>query len=833
VVLRPLVPTSSRIRPPSAELSSFVVEHLLSDRNFCRSLSPDQNRDLESLREEGNAELLGEALYSLGQSLEREEQDAAALRVYSALAESFPNHAASRERLQALLGTGPWQGRLEILSRRFVRQATDPAMIFSFGIAGGIASTLRSATLASLALRGPGLLSRCLGARFLAGSAGYLAEVPAFVGAGRLWRSVFGGEASENSWAEDLASAGLFLGVMKFSGFAGGELSARLTRNPLLRLGGTEVSGLGGVYLAHRLQESAGMHPARDEANRWVDSADTYLQMLVGVRLLGSHGASPAVEAVLLRSLQTEAPLRSSYPLEEGLTALRPVAPSYEDPSLLPSPAELSFEVTPVRQQLIDRYGPEAFRRIFPELHGVANHLQVEVASLEALLLRGVTSDNEIVQAGWQRLHYALQHSSEDAAVGSYLNVLLRRLSEEIVRRGDSIALNSLFTELHRGGSLEKLERFAALHLPAQDLFHVQTSSRSQGGLPSLIDLTVLRHAEGLPILIGAKQVLRSFLRRNASVSSRLLDGVRNNLLKYPELASHFDRAVQQAKLSPLSGLRLERALAVMGAEEPWYPKLLELSDPDIRLHGYRWDGIPAFANTGLIETQYDAYLADPRFHNLFREFLNDWKNGGHRLLARSLHYPAAREIIQEIWPTPRPLESHDMILALERLGDSLSKQVAQGLRSRGAVLLNILGPAEFNRLARNRSGGERGDLWSGFTVRGDSYYYPSNTIILRQIQNASPEVFPSLVFERLVTLVHEYDHHVYVSQASIPTLQMLEEEMSAHLRHMQFRLRHGSRQATAEILRRSPLGLAMYLRDRIEATYRPDAGKSAGEGIP
>ncbi|MCE9625312.1 MAG: hypothetical protein K8R69_07680 [Deltaproteobacteria bacterium] len=298
MVHRPLVPTSWFSRPGADSvrgLSSLdqVLEQLLLDPDFRRSLSSDQIRECGSLLQERDPALLAEAVFSLGHQLERSEALQAAIEIYQALGSSVGAgalQARARGRLDAILGQGPVQNRLEDLGRRFVRQATEPSAIFSFAIAGGIAGMVRSSVLSGLALRAPSFWTRGLMARGLAGTAAYLAEVPAFVGAGRFSRALIsnpGAGAGEPSLSQEFSGAAIFLGVLKFGGFLGQASFGRLTRNELLRGLGGSLSQVGSIYLGHRLQEFAGLRPGHGEANRWVDSLDAWLQMRVGGRLLG------------------------------------------------------------------------------------------------------------------------------------------------------------------------------------------------------------------------------------------------------------------------------------------------------------------------------------------------------------------------------------------------------------------------------------------------------------------------------------------------------------------------------------------------------------------
>ena len=840
MVHRPFVPTSWFSRragsPGDVPALSESLHGLLANREFRRALTPDQFEELSSLRAERDSHVLAEALLAFGNRLERADHLSAAIELYRSIVEALracpPAEGGTsprrrfENRLNALLGRGPISQRLEDLGRRFVAQATDPTMILSFAVAGGLAAWVRRASLASLAMRGGGLLTRGYGARLAAGTAAAFVEVPAFVAAGRFFREMLSAspEAVSPSWGEELAGAALFLGALKLGGFAGRELATRLTRAPGLRFAGASLGSLGGVYLGHRLQEGAGLRPAQDEANRWVDGLDAWLQMMAGARLLRTDPGGAFLEARLegmtIPPRVTELGPTFAPRLADSARPNRPfVAASFEDVTLR-RPREVPAEIfdSPERQWMFQRWGETAVRRFLPDLEGSARLLGQGPEALERLCLRSELRDAEALQAGWVRLHYMLRHSDAEGRAGHYLNWVGRLLAVESLRRGDMTRLDLFFLGMQQGAGLDRIERIAAPFFPGYDLFRLMPREagrpRSQSGLLSLENF---RQADALPLNASARGTLKAFLRYQGMVDTRILSELRELLRREPEWRSSVEAALLRAQSSPLAYLRVLRLLNETESGERLYPKVLELAEPETEVLSYRAAKAAFQREFPGFGSAQDGFLADTHFSHYLAAFHRDWRES-RRAVLRSLHETWAMDVIREVWPAPRPLTREDLIRALTSLDDPMTDPIARALRNRD-FNLRILDDAEFNGLARRFNGDDRGDLWSGFTVRGDASY-PEDMIAIRQVRHVSPAVFHDVVFERLVALVHEFEHHAHPAVDSSPRVALLREEMAAHLRHLHFRARNGFPESVEEILRVSPLGLGMYLRDHVETAY-------------
>lgn len=840
MVHRPLVPTSWFSRragsPVTAPALSESLQDLLTNREFRRALTPAQFEELESLSAERDPLVLAEALLAFGTRLERAGQMSAAIELYRSSIGAVracppdggngPLRRCFENRIHALTGTGPWQDRLEDLGRRFVAQATNPTMILSFAVAGGLAAWVRRASLASLALRGGGLLTRGYGARLAAGGAAAFVEAPAFVAAGRFFRELLSAspDAVSPSWGEELAGACLFLGSLKLGGFAGRELAARLTQVPGLRLAGASLGSLGGVYLGHRLQEGAGLRPVQDEANRWVDGLNAWLQMLAGARLLRTDPRGVLLEARLegltmpRRAAEVGAIPASSPPISSPSNRIF-VAASFEDASLS-RPREIlaeSFD-SPERQAMFQRWGEAAVRRFLPDLEGSARLLGQSPGALERLCFRSELSDATTLEAGWARLHYMLRYSDAEGRAGSYLNWMGRLLAVEAYRRGDMARLDLFFLGLREGADLDRLERVVAPYFPGYDLFRVMPRpSRPRAAAGGLYSLENFRLVEALPVSAAARRTLKEFLRYQGMFETRLFSEIHELMRREPEWKTVAEAVLLRAQSSPLAYLRILRMLNEMESSERLYPKVLELGEPEAEILPYRGGDAVFPRQVSVLGSVQDAYLADTHFSQYLAAFHRDWRES-QRTVMRALNETWAMDVIREVWPAPRPLTREDLLRALTGLDDPMTDPIARALRNRD-FNLRILDDAEFNGLARRFNGDDRGDLWAGFTVRGDASY-PEDMIAIRQVRHVSAPVFHDMIFERLVALVHEYEHHAHPAAAASPRIALLREEMSAHLRHLHFRARSGFPESIEEILRVSPLGLGMYLRDHVETAY-------------
>lgn len=253
-----------------------------------------------SLRREGDPELFGEGLLRLGHSLEEAGDTARAAELYAGIARArgtadLPGlRRRAEERLELLSGRGSFGARSEFLLRRLAQGAADPSAIFAMGAAGALFRVTRLATLARLsATPTAGIVTRGLGARALAGAAGFAVEAPGFTLASRLAGRALGREQdlSLGALARDTASGYLVLGGLRFAGGISGAAYSRFAapvgavREGPLRTLFQQCGMFSGILLGHAFEVEAGLRPAAGAAATLADSVATLLQFYVAGRL--------------------------------------------------------------------------------------------------------------------------------------------------------------------------------------------------------------------------------------------------------------------------------------------------------------------------------------------------------------------------------------------------------------------------------------------------------------------------------------------------------------------------------------------------------------------
>ncbi len=818
-------------RPAAADSGEPApLEALLRNSALRRALSEGQWRELQSLIGERNEGMVAEALFAFAGRLERLGNVEAALEVYRSSVGAVracppdggngPLQRRFESRIHALTGTGPWQDRLEALGRRFVAQATDPAMIFAFGLAGGIAGLVRAGTAARLALRAPGLLSRGFGARLLGGGLAYAAEVPVFVGAHRAARGLLHPEAASAPWAEELAGAAVFLGVLKLSGGLAGELLRGRAASPLLRGGVSAGSQLGGIYGAHALQEFLGLRSRQDAAGRLVDTFDTFLQMQVGARLL--HGVLPTAAPRLKGLLEAPPPRELSparrFALRPGEAEAAPLpawrlAASRRSSELPPRPAVPAFEAeNAARREILGRYDRETGLRVLNAFEALAKLLEVPFGRLHEVGRPWLEWEGERLHLGLRRLRHAAEHSSDDGLQGSYLNWLLRLSTQEAIRQGRADWGQRLFEHMERGASLETLETLLAEQVPAFDLFGRRGAGRMARDIPPTAAQT--RAVEALPLGEPARGVLLRFLRYQGQVPMEFFRHLGERLRSGDPVARLIEPTLEDFRNSPVGYLRLVRFFQILEHDAAIDAKLFELGDPRSRLLG---EGEREASGYALLRSQGDAYLGELR-----------WLDYLNRMLAenRSLRNPLeamrrrerSEEVLRELFPEPRELSPEDFTRAFQALGDPISAQVAAALRS-GEVAIRLLPDSEFEACFARENRGHSGAMIRAFLIPAGEGR-AADQLVLRQVQRVSDPVFRRVLRERLVDVVHEFDHHLQPTLSPRTDLSSLREELPAHLRHIHYRALLGHPEELDAMFRESPAGPALYLRDRIESIY-------------
>lgn len=239
-------------------------------RLFETSLAPELLAEFFSLAEESDAASLCDAMLGLALRLEAQGRIPAALALYRELSPT-PTRGTPQERIEAILGGGPFGNRAERALRDLAGQATDYRAIVPM-VAGSVAyAATRAAFLGRCARAMPGLRARAA-----AVGAGFLAEVPVFA-LGSRGLHAWSGEAV--SWdapsvARDFAATALVLGAMKLGGSLGrrGLEEVAVGRPTFAERAGWLLPQAGmyfGLLAAHETEAALGL---RDKAP-WTSSA--------------------------------------------------------------------------------------------------------------------------------------------------------------------------------------------------------------------------------------------------------------------------------------------------------------------------------------------------------------------------------------------------------------------------------------------------------------------------------------------------------------------------------------------------------------------------------
>ncbi len=321
---------------PSGEMIGQVIQGLGGTEEISRRLGASTLTELRSIEGEQDPLLFYNSLIQLAGRLEQRHHDGEAVLLYAAVRDAAPEtlsgirDTAGRRR-DALLGVGATGPRVEVLTRRFAREATSPAMLLSMGGAQIVFGATRLALLSRLtASPARGFFTGGIGARGLASTLAFAAEGPAFVGIHRGLNHAMGTEtAGGPSFGQELFGTYLTLGGLKLLGAGGGAAFQRLHRvNPLTgqaaRWAGitrltqpllTQGATLGGIYLGHSLETVAGIRPRTDAATTFIDSLSTLAQFAVAGRLMnGTFGRE-------WRQLNREIQLRSEIAAQPNLAS--------------------------------------------------------------------------------------------------------------------------------------------------------------------------------------------------------------------------------------------------------------------------------------------------------------------------------------------------------------------------------------------------------------------------------------------------------------------------------------------------------------------------------
>ena len=270
-------------------------------------LLPNQVQELNALSQESDPELYFESLFSFARRCETDEQLETAATIYTLLRRDtgFSGiEGRATESLNALQGIGAAGPRAEFLLRRLTREASEPSMILSMGLAGAAFRVTRLGLLGRLgASPAANFLTRGFGARAAAGLGAFFVEASTFTFAGRGLHEAFGRpqDWSLRALGRDWAGGALTLGSLRAFGWAGGRLYQRVrgattlvaSEAPLALGLFQQGSMLTGLLAAQRLEVAVGLRERRDGATTLVDSLATLLQFHVAGRLSqAAFGAS-------------------------------------------------------------------------------------------------------------------------------------------------------------------------------------------------------------------------------------------------------------------------------------------------------------------------------------------------------------------------------------------------------------------------------------------------------------------------------------------------------------------------------------------------------------
>lgn len=807
---------------PFAPTAPVGADPVVPPPSLLRALMGAENaREFTAILRENRPEFRAEAFLALAARLEREGRVEGAAELYRAVLEMPEIDASSRQarrRFEALQGLGPLIPRLENLGRRFVAQATDPRMIAAFGVASWVAGVARLGAGAWLANRGAGLLTRGLGARLAGGTAGYLAEVPAFVGARRLFSQFSRTEgAHEPGWGEELASAAIFLGVLQLSGFAGAALGRRWSRQILPRGAWNAAASLGGVYVGHRLEEVAGLRPARDEASRWVDTADTWLQMQVGGRMMhglgGTAGARARYEQLYRHGLETALSPRPGLGRPARFLEGSALAAGYSYREIV------GAEVPPITEPALQRLSQAWSRVASKDSLDQVRRLGLEYGDLDRMVEvfeQLKPEDSRRLNISLRRLRHMVEHARPIGARGNYLEWLTRWGFTESVRRKDAATLQGILDAIYDGMDLTSFERLLQPIFP-QYRMQPMTLGAMRRALQNF--KPVHRAINILPMGAPARDLLHrtvlhlQVLNRQDPLymeMEQFLDALARTVREKDSLLPEIERAMAPIPLSPLPYMRLFRIYRVMAREHDVYTKYRELTGEGIRLIAMRDRNDQAGTAIEVDGAQGNGFYEEPEMAEMISRF--------HRLMWRyidggSAHVAAERRrgIFRSRLPEPRPIAAEDALAILRDLGDPVSLSVVESVES-GRVGLQFLPRAEFEAEIE-RFVGERARRMIGVFMPRDITGEPDR-ILIKQMENFSPNAFHEAAFLRLGFVVHEHEHFLHtVPGVRRSRLEIIRQEMRSCHREFEWLAHHGEPAWIHFISAEGTAGWAMQLR--------------------
>ncbi len=196
--------------------------------------------------------------------------------------------------LDAIAGKGSIGMRIEVLTGQFAEDATHPRVIGPMLGASVVGRLVGTAALSRLAVSpNVGWLTRGFGAKFAAGTVGYLAEFPSFALLNRA-----AALHPEAGIGDEMKRAAITIGALKIFGYAGNQGFLKLHGfnefGVPARLGGIarfnqaalpQVSMFSGLLAAHRVEVGLGLRPNVDGATTVTDTLASLVSLGVGSHL--------------------------------------------------------------------------------------------------------------------------------------------------------------------------------------------------------------------------------------------------------------------------------------------------------------------------------------------------------------------------------------------------------------------------------------------------------------------------------------------------------------------------------------------------------------------
>ncbi len=560
-------------------------------------------QELSALAREKDPLMFFTGLLAFGERCEAVGRLDSAAEVYSTLlgeGSLVSIQVRARQRLEALQGRGSFGFRAELLTRDFSRQATHPASLAAL-MAGGLAfRATRLATLNQL-LNSPGksFWTSTVGARFLASSTAFLAEVPAVTIAGNATSRLMG-EVIPDSIGQQMASGALVLGSMRLVGWSVGRtLRPPAGTRPALQGSFQQAGMFGGILLGHHLEIAAGLKtPPQDAGSLLSESLATLLQVQVAGRL--THG----VLGNRLRLWEMEAQARphrppvfpwgfslrnyslvgaASYPGSTGQGPALPLPPPQTERPLLP---QISISKMSYLGEGLGKEGlrlKERYRALFPpqgegvpseEILHKALQIPLELPLFHERLLEALAEAPDRGSVGQFYKVWALEDvfrtNALKSSTGSWDYVLLQLLvgqilaDDQVPRR--KTALRELFRAMDTGWRSTSPEE-----LLGQFSYDAQLTLHSDRAYPQAFENQIKREIPALEAYRPEDRTLiLNFIYAQASFhpkrASRMIESFVEGRDSGHYSAAAIDAALDYARDHPQGMILLQRIFHIFAS---------------------------------------------------------------------------------------------------------------------------------------------------------------------------------------------------------------------------------------------------------------------------